>query len=234
MDRGLVGSLRLAAAYVLEGRVTVEGAVIDKPGCLVPAEAHLALDLPAYSYVSRAGHKLQGALEAFRIDARSMTAMDVGASTGGFTDCLLQHGVQRVYAIDVGRGLLDYTLRRDERVVLMEGTNFRYFEPGGLLSAIDIATVDVSFISLELMLPKIMPCLRQSGILLALIKPQFELDKKEVGRGGVVRSPGMHAKAVDKVRRAAEGLGLAVIGVLPSPVKGSKGNQEFFIYLRKP
>lgn len=234
VEKELASSLNLARAYIMEGRVRVKGVVIDKPGYQVSAGDDISLDLPECSFVSRGGYKLHGAIKAFGVDVQSKIAMDIGSSTGGFTDCLLQYGAQLIYAIDVGKGLLDYKLRQDKRVVPMEGINFRYFEPVELSSAIDIATVDVSFISLGLILPNIFLCLKNNGYALALIKPQFELDKEDVEKGGIIRSADKHDKAINKVRDIAAGLGFEIMGVSPSPTKGAKGNQEFFIYLQKP
>lgn len=234
VEKGLVEDVNLAAAYIMEGKVQVKDIVIYKPGYQVLSTDPISLTLPAVRYVSRGGHKLQGAIEAFGIEVASKVAMDIGSSTGGFTDCLLQHGAERVFAIDVGYGLMDYRLRQDKRVVLMESINFRHFEPKELLSAIDIATVDVSFISLELILPNVFSCIKKNGYALALIKPQFELDKKDVDRGGVVRAADKHEAAIEKVKKISETLGFMVLNIVPSTVKGAKGNQEFFIYMQKP
>ncbi len=234
VERGLAGNVRLAAAYIMEGKVLVKGIVVSKPGYLVKATEELLLNLPAVRYVGRGGLKLDGALKKLNITVTGTTALDVGASTGGFTDCLLQHGAQRVYALDVGSGLLDYKLRNDKRVVVMEGINFRLFVPEGLISAIDVATVDVSFISLGLILPNVLRCLKNGGYVLALIKPQFELEQNEVERGGIVRSEEKRQKAVEKIQETARRLGFSVITVIPSDIKGTKGNQEFFIELQKP
>jgi len=234
LEKGLVDSINMARAYIMEGKVKVKAAVICKPGYQVSPADNIVLTLPKISFVSRGGIKLHGAIEAFGIDVRAKTAMDVGSSTGGFTDCLIQHGAGKVYAIDVGRGLMDYKLRHDKRIVLMEGINFRYFDSSSLLSAIDIAAIDVSFISLALILPKVLPCLKEKAAALALIKPQFELDKKDVDKGGVIRSPEKHKKAIAKVNSISDRLGFNTAGIIPSCLKGAKGNQEFFIYLQKP
>ncbi len=234
VEKGLVENINLAAAYIMEGKVQVKGIVIYKPGYQVQPTDDMSLNLPSVSYVSRGGLKLDGALGTLGIDVTSKVAMDIGSSTGGFTDCLLQHGAEKVFAIDVGYGLLDYKLRQNTRVVLMEGLNFRHFEPKSLSSMIDIATIDVSFISLELILPNVFLCLKNQGVVLALIKPQFELEQAEVERGGIVRSDEKHAKAIAKIEDASKKLGFNVIKVVPSDIKGTKGNQEFFIYLQKP
>ncbi len=234
VEKGLAENLSLAAAYIMEGKVQVKGIRVDKPGHQVLQTDELSLDLPSVSYVSRGGLKLAGALRALGIDVKLKVALDVGSSTGGFTDCLLQHGAEKVFAIDVGYGLLDYKLRQDKRVVLMEGINFRHFEPKDVMTTIDIATIDVSFISLELILPNVFLCLKSPGHALALIKPQFELEQRDVERGGIVRSAEKQAKAVSKIEEAAKKIGFHVITVVPSDIKGTKGNQEFFLYLQKP
>ncbi len=234
VEKGMAGTASLAAAYIMEGKVMVKGTVVSKPGYLVKETDELTLNLPSVRFVGRGGIKLDGALKRLGISVTAKTALDVGASTGGFTDCLLQHGAERVYALDVGSGLLDYKLRNDKRVVVMEGINFRLYVPEGLISAIDVATVDVAFISLRLILPNVLRCLKNGGYALALIKPQFELEQKEVERGGVVRSEEKRQKAVAKIQQTAEQLGLSVIAVIPSDIKGTKGNQEFFIELQKP
>ncbi|MGC8684057.1 MAG: TlyA family RNA methyltransferase [bacterium] len=233
VEMGLVNDIALASAYIMEARVEVNGIIIDKPGYQVNADDKIKIKSSVRRYVSRGGIKLEGAIHMLGMDVRSKIAMDIGSSTGGFTDCLLQHGAERVYAIDVGYGLLDYRLRQDKRVIVMEGINFRFFDPEKLLSMIDIATIDVSFISLELILPNVLVCLKSYGHALALVKPQFELEQADVGKGGIVTSQDKHYKAIDKVRSIAEKIGFKVLNVVPSVIKGSKGNQEFFIYMQK-
>ncbi len=234
VEKGMVKNISLAAAYIMEGKVQVKGIRVDKPGHQVQQTDEISLNLPSVSYVSRGGIKLDGALRALGIDVTSKVTMDVGSSTGGFTDCLLQHGAEKVFAIDVGYGLLDYRLRQDKRVILMEGVNFRHFDPRELLSAIDLATIDVSFISLELILPNVFPCLKSRGHALALIKPQFELEQMEVEKGGIIRSSKKQNKAVSKIEEISKNIGFHVIKVVPSDIKGTKGNQEFFLFLQKP
>lgn len=233
VEMGLVNSNTLALAYIMERRVKVNGVIIDKPGYQVKASDEIILNATVNKYVSRGGVKLENAIKVLGVDVKSKTAMDIGSSTGGFTDCLLQHGAQKVYAVDVGHGLLDYKLRRDKRIVVMEGINFRLYEPKELLSMIDIATIDVSFISLELILPNVYACLKNNGYALALIKPQFELERTEVEKGGIITSKEKHDKTIDKVKTIAQRIGFHVIDVIPSVIKGKKGNQEIFIYLRK-
>ncbi len=232
LDKGLAQSIALARAYIMEGRVKINGIVADKQGYYVSKSDQITITEEG-RYVSRGGYKLEGALHNFSIDVNGLIAMDVGASTGGFTDCLLQHGAQKVYAIDVGYGLTDYKLRKDARVILMEKVNFRHFYTSVLALQIDIATIDVSFISLELILPNVSQCVKENGTVLALIKPQFELDKKDVDKGGVINSPEKHKKAVTKISDLSLKLGFRIIDIAPAIIKGTEGNQEFFIYLKK-
>jgi len=185
-------------------------------------------------YVSRGGEKLAAAMEHFQVDPAGKVALDVGASTGGFTHCLLSKGAARVYAVDVGFGQLDASLRRDPRVVVLERRNIRNLPREALPEAVDLATLDLSFISLTLVLPKILEFLRPGGEVLALVKPQFEVGKGQVGKGGVVRDLRLQQEAVAKVARAAQGLGMQASPPFPSPLKGPKGNQEYFLYLSAP
>ena len=230
VERGLVESRERGKRLIMAGQVLVEGRVVDKPGAKVPVDADIRLraKLP---YVSRGGIKLAAALEAFGVDVEGAVAADVGASTGGFTDCLLQRGARRVYAIDVGYGQLAWRLRRDPRVVVMERTNVRYLD--SLPEPVDLATVDVSFISLELVLPKVMGWLKPGGEIIALIKPQFEAGREKVGKGGVVRDPEVHRAVLGKILGWAVDHGLAVRGLIPSPIKGPAGNVEFLVHLRR-
>jgi len=230
VERGLVESRERGKRLIMAGQVLVEGRVVDKPGARVPVDADIRLRarLP---YVSRGGIKLAAALEAFGVDVEGAVAADVGASTGGFTDCLLQRGARRVYAIDVGYGQLAWRLRRDPRVVVMERTNVRYLD--SLPEPIDLATVDVSFISLELVLPKVMGWLKPGGEIIALIKPQFEAGREKVGKGGVVRDPQVHRAVLRKILGWAVDHGLVVRGLIPSPIKGPAGNVEFLVHLRR-
>ncbi len=204
-----------------------------KPGDLVAADAPVVVDLPE-PYVSRGGHKLAAALDAFAIDPAGLICLDVGASTGGFTDVLLQRGAARVYALDVGRGQLAESLREDARVVSMERTNARNLRPGSLPEPVDLAVVDVSFISLALILGPVAGCLAagdRHGIV-ALVKPQFEAGREAVGRGGVVRDPAVHRAVLERVAAAAEAAGLGVVGAVASPITGADGNREFLLHLR--
>jgi 23S rRNA (cytidine1920-2'-O)/16S rRNA (cytidine1409-2'-O)-methyltransferase len=234
VERGLAASRTRAQALVLAGRVLVgagDAARADrKPGDLVPPDAPLQL-LEPEPYVSRGGHKLAAALDAFGIDPAGTVCLDVGASTGGFTDVLLQRGAARVYALDVGRGQLADRLRRDPRVVVREGVNARDLRPDSLPEPIDLATIDVAFISLRLVLGPVAACLRPGGRIVALVKPQFEAGRRDV-RKGVVRDPAVHRRVLTAVAEHAVALGLEVEGVVASPLLGPAGNREFFLALR--
>jgi len=230
VERGLVKSRKRAQSLILAGKVKVEGRVADKPGKRVPAEVEVALE-EALPYVSRGGLKLKEALGRFQLDVSGLICADVGASTGGFTDCLLQHGAAKVYAIDVGYGQLAWELRQDPRVVVLERTNIRYLE--SLPEPIDLATIDVSFISLELVLPPVINLLKPEGRIIALVKPQFEAGREQVGKGGVVKDPEVHRQVLHKVAKLAQDLGLRVLGLIPSPLLGPAGNVEFFTHLSK-
>jgi len=225
--RGVADSREQARRLIMAAQVLVDGKVIDKPGTRVPTTAAISIkEEPAY--VSRGGLKLEAALRAFNIDVHGLVAADIGASTGGFTDCLLQHGAARVYAIDVGYGQLAWRLRQDPRVVIMERVNVRYLRE--LPEPIDLATVDVSFISLKLVLPAVMQVLQPDGQIIALIKPQFEAGQKQVGKGGVVKDPAVHRAVLHEVLAWALSNGLQVNGVIASPLRGPAGNVEFLAY----
>jgi 23S rRNA (cytidine1920-2'-O)/16S rRNA (cytidine1409-2'-O)-methyltransferase len=227
--RGLAESRAKAQRLIMAGEVTVAGQLVDKPGTMVPLEAELAVKTPP-RFVSRGGEKLVAALDAFRISPEGWVCADVGASTGGFTDCLLQHGAARVYAIDVGNGILDWKLRNDPRVVVMEGSNARFVDT--LPEPIRLATVDASFISLRLLLPVVKKWLKDDGEIVALIKPQFEAGKDRVGKGGVVRDPEVHQDVLVSVLEAAQGMGLGTVGLIRSPLTGPAGNIEFLANLK--
>ncbi|GBC83526.1 16S/23S rRNA (cytidine-2'-O)-methyltransferase TlyA [bacterium HR10] len=232
--RGLAETRERAQALVLAGQVFVDGHRVDKPGKFVAEEARIEIHGPSLRYVSRGGLKLEAALRAFDIAVAGGVCLDIGASTGGFTDCLLQHGARLVYAVDVGYGQLDWRLRQDPRVVVREGVNARYLKPEDFPTRFDLITIDVSFISLTKILPAAAPLLRPSGVILALIKPQFEVGRGEVGKGGIVRDPEKHQRAVEKIRTFAEDeLSLVCTGIMESPILGSEGNKEFFICLRR-
>jgi 23S rRNA (cytidine1920-2'-O)/16S rRNA (cytidine1409-2'-O)-methyltransferase len=233
VERGIVQSREKARALIMTGKVTVEGRTIDKPGIQVRVEAELQLRGGRSSYVSRGGEKLEGALAAFGIDPKGMVVMDVGASTGGFTDCVLQKGAQKVYAVDVGYGQLAWKLQNDPRVINLERRNVRYLKREEIEEEADLILIDTSFISVEKFLPHLIDFLKKGGAILSLIKPQFEVGKGEVGKGGVVREGSLHQKVVDRISAFSRGLGLKVLGVTESSLLGPKGNKEFFIFLRK-
>jgi len=230
VERGLAPTRQKAQALILAGQVSVNGRAADKAGTLVAADARLELAAPPNPYAGRGGVKLEGALDDFGVDVRGKVCLDIGASTGGFTDCLLQRGAARVYAVDVGRGQLDVKLRTDARVVVMEGVNARYLE--ALPEPVDLATVDVAFISLRQVLPAVRRLLRPGGRIVALFKPQFEAARDEVGRGGVVRDPQMHARLIGRFAAWCVKNGLRIRGLTASPLLGPAGNREFFFDLR--
>jgi 23S rRNA (cytidine1920-2'-O)/16S rRNA (cytidine1409-2'-O)-methyltransferase len=230
VDRGLVGSRERARRLVMAGEVWVAEQRVDKPGALVPINAPLELRGTDIPFVSRGGLKLDGALTHWQIDVGGRVAVDIGASTGGFTDCLLQRGARHVFAIDVGYGQFAWKLRQDPRVTLFERTNIRSFDPSQLSQPADLATIDVSFISLRLVLPTATSLLRPGGTILALVKPQFEVGKGEVGKGGVVRDAEQQRQAVEAIRECGASLRLSSHGDCPSAILGPKGNQEFFLY----
>ena len=232
-QRGLVSAREEGRRRILAGEVLVKDQSVTKAGALVDKDAPIRLLGKATPYVSRGGSKLEKALEEFEVKAKGVIALDVGASTGGFTDCLLTRGARRVYAVDVGYGQLDWKLRHDARVVVMEKKNIRYLQPEELPEQPGLAVVDVSFISLRLVLPKVRDLLAEGGKILGLVKPQFEVGKGKVGKGGVVRSLEEHARVLLEVKEAAEAMDLEVRGVTESPLLGPKGNKEFFIYLEK-
>jgi len=233
-EGGLVQSREKARAVIMAGLVLVNGERIEKAGFRVAETDNLEVISPPHPYVSRGGAKLEKALDDFGYDAREKVALDVGASTGGFTDCLLNHGARKVYALDVGYGQLAWNLRSDPRVVPMERTNIRHTTPDAFPDPIDLSVIDVSFISLSLVLPNVFKILVPEGCAIALIKPQFEVGKNDVGKGGVVRDPKKHHRAIDSVAAAARTAGFIVKDTCTSPLKGPKGNTEFFIYLHKP
>ena len=228
VDRGLVESREKARAAVLAGKVLVGDRAVAKPGMLIPEATEVRL-LARAPYVSRGGEKLAHALQTFAIDVKDLVAVDVGAATGGFTDCLLQHGARCVYAVDVGYGQLDYRLRQDPRVVVMERVNVRHLQ--SLPEKVDLATVDVSFIGLEKVLPVIARLLKPGGRIIALFKPQFQARRREVGKGGVIRDPLLQASLIGRFVAWAVDEGFRILGLTPSPVLGPAGNQEFFFLL---
>ena len=233
VDRGLVASRERARALILAGVVLVNEAPVDKAGALVAEGAAVRIRGEDHPYVSRGGVKLKGAIDAFGIGVKGCIALDVGASTGGFTDCLLQEGARKVYAVDVGYGQIAWKLRNDPRVVLFERTNIRHFSGVGVEEPVDIAVIDTSFISLRLVIPSVLRFVKNGGTLLALVKPQFEVGKGEVGKKGVVRDPALHLKVVGDLASFCAELGLSVRGTCESPLTGPEGNREFFIWAVK-
>jgi len=231
VERQLVVSREDGRRRILAGEVLVNDQAVTKVGNLIDAGAAIRLKQTS-PYVSRGGFKLEKALSEFAVQVRNQTVLDIGASTGGFTDCLLAHGAAQVFAVDVGYGQLDWKLRNDSRVRVFEKTNIRYFELKRLPRAADLATIDVSFISLKLVLPQVKSLLVEGGDVIALIKPQFEVGKGKVGKGGVVRSADEHARVIDEIKNAALQLGFDVLGVTESPLLGPKGNKEFLMHLR--
>jgi 23S rRNA (cytidine1920-2'-O)/16S rRNA (cytidine1409-2'-O)-methyltransferase len=227
--RGLVSSREEAQRMILAGDVRVGDRPAAKPSENVPPDAALTVG-KRRRFVSRGGEKLDGALRALGIEVSGRVALDVGASTGGFTDCLLQHGARRVYAVDVGYGQLDWRIRQDPRVVVIERQNVRALSPSSMPEPVELAVVDVSFISLRLVLPKVRELASPAATVIALVKPQFEVGRGKVGKGGVVRDAALHRAAIDAVRQAAHALGFVEHGFVESPLRGPSGNREFFLY----
>lgn len=230
VERGLCSSRTEAQRLIMAGEVRVDEQVVTKSGTRVPIQASISI-AQGLPFVSRGGFKLQAALDAFSVPVAHQVVADVGASTGGFTDCLLQRGAQRVYAIDVGYGQLAWSLRNDERVIVMERTNARYLE--ALPEPVHLATIDVSFISLTLILPRVREWLPTGGAVIALIKPQFEAGRKQVGKGGVVRDPAVHRQVLVRILGWADQNGLPPQGLIRSPIKGPAGNVEFLAHMVK-
>jgi 23S rRNA (cytidine1920-2'-O)/16S rRNA (cytidine1409-2'-O)-methyltransferase len=229
VDRGLIQSRERAQALILAAKVLVNDQPVTKAGQKVSLDSRirlLGMDLP---YVSRGGLKLDHALKEFGIKVEDLVAVDVGASTGGFTDCLLQHGARRVYAVDVGYGQLAWKLRQDPRVVPLERQNIRYLPAGLIPESVQIATIDTSFISLKLVIPAVLCFLDTRAHLIALIKPQFEAGRSQVGKGGVVKDVSVHEQVCDSITELCRALGFLVLGVTPSPILGPKGNREFLL-----
>ncbi len=228
--RNLAPTRQKAQALIVAGLVRVDGQPADKAGFMFSSDCRVEVKGPSCPFVSRGGLKLAKGLEYFRIDPAGLICADIGASTGGFTDCLLQHKAAKVYAVDVGYGQLDWKLRQDERVVVMERTNARYLQPGDIDMNLDLAVIDAAFISLKLLIPPLLPFFAGPVSILALIKPQFEVGRGKVGKGGVVRDPVLHQEVIDDLLNFAKGLGLTDRGVTDSPILGPKGNREFLAH----
>lgn len=232
VQKGLAETREKARALILVGHVMVDGTQADKAGRLVPQSCSIRVK-EAPPYVSRGGLKLEAALEQFDVDVAGKVILDVGASTGGFTDCLLKHGAARVVTVDVGYGQLDFRLRQDARVTVLEKTNIRYLKPEDMGEDLHGAVIDVSFISLKLVVPPVSRLLKDDPFIIALIKPQFEVGKGKVGKGGVVRDQALHQEVIEDLKGFFEKEGWAVYGPIHSPILGPKGNREFLIYLRR-
>ncbi|MEC8542665.1 MAG: TlyA family RNA methyltransferase [SAR324 cluster bacterium] len=235
VERQLAPSRERAQSLILAGKVLVNTERINKPGKSVNLDSELVVQAQDHPYVSRGGVKLAGAIREFQIEVPDRIALDVGASTGGFTDCLLQHGAQKVYAVDVGYGQLAWKLRQDPRVVNWERTNIRFLDPVNLADPIQLVVVDASFISLRLILPKLYELMTVGSQLLALVKPQFEAGRKEVGKGGRVKEEAVHARVLNEIIKAAIILGFNMLGSCESSIQGNKShNTEYFVHLEKP
>jgi 23S rRNA (cytidine1920-2'-O)/16S rRNA (cytidine1409-2'-O)-methyltransferase len=232
VEKGLAPSRQRAQALILAGKVQVDTRLLDKAGVAVADTAEITVKGADLAYVSRGGLKLEAALRAFDISAAQQICLDVGASTGGFTDCLLQHGAQRVYAVDVGYGQLAWRLRQDPRVVVIERTNIRHMPPGSLPESMDLITIDTSFISLRIVVPEARKFLKPGGSIIALIKPQFEVGKGMVGKGGVVKDRRQHQAVITSLCQFFTEQGFTCGPVVPSPILGPKGNKEFMILLQ--
>ena len=230
--QGLFNSREQAQRAVMAGEIKIGTRIAVKPSQLLAADAAIAVK-PTRKYVGRGALKLEKALDHFKIDMQGKVALDIGASTGGFTDCLLQRGTERVYAVDVGHGQLDWKIRSDPRVIVLEKMNARFLSRKHIPELVDLCVIDVSFISLTLVLPNGFELITPSGVVVALIKPQFELERADVGRGGIVRDPELHQKAQDKIVQFVTRLGHSVSGIVPSAITGADGNQEFFACMRK-
>ncbi len=229
-DRGLADSREKARALILAGQVLVNGQRSDKPGHSIADDARVEV-VEKLPYVSRGGIKLAGALDHFHVDVRGLQCIDIGASTGGFTDCLLQRGAAHVFAVDVGHGQLDWRLRNDPRVTVRENVNARFLEAADY-PKFDFAVCDVSFISVTMIVPRIVPLLAGNGRMIILVKPQFEVGREQVGKGGIVRDPALHQQAIDRVRAAVEAEGFTA-DVMESPITGAEGNREFLLYAQR-
>ena len=232
VDLGLAPSRERARALILAGQVTIDGLVVSKAGAPVRPDARVELAVPDHPYVGRGGVKLAGALDAFAVDPRGRRTLDVGASTGGFTDVLLRRGAESVIAVDVGRGQLDWRLRSDPRVLVHEGVNARLLTAGDVPHQVSLVVIDVAFISLRHILPALPPFLDAGADVVALVKPQFEAGRDEVGKRGIVSDPAVHDAVLARVSEAAGACGLARVAMAPSAITGATGNQEFFLHLR--
>lgn len=234
LERGLVSSREQAQSAIIAGKVLVNGMLRDKPGSRVSLQDVIRLTGETMPYVSRGGLKLEAALNLFDFNVKELVCLDVGASTGGFTDCLLQNGAQKVFAVDVGYGQLAWKLRHDPRVIVIERTNVRHISDDMIHEPIDLAVIDVSFISLKIVIPAVMPFLKPTAAVIALIKPQFEVGKGKVGKGGVVRDPSLHQAVTQDMNKFFRSVFNKVLAPIPSPLLGPKGNKEFLALISLP
>jgi 23S rRNA (cytidine1920-2'-O)/16S rRNA (cytidine1409-2'-O)-methyltransferase len=231
VEKGLIKSRHRAKAMIMAGKVLVDGLPVDKPGTLIAMDADVIVKQDDNPFVSRGGLKLQAALEHFPVSVKGLACLDIGASTGGFTDCLLQHGADRVYAVDVGYGQFDWSLRQDPRVTVIERSNIRYLAFEAINEKVDVVVADTSFISLKVVIPSAEKFMKENAIVLALIKPQFEAGKQHVGKGGVVKDPQVREAVIEEIQNFFRARGYRVNQVLPSPILGPKGNMEYIIFL---
>jgi 23S rRNA (cytidine1920-2'-O)/16S rRNA (cytidine1409-2'-O)-methyltransferase len=234
LEKGIAKSRERARSMIMAGNIFVNDELVDKPGTLVDTDAAVFSKESDLIYVSRGGLKLEHALKNFQLNVNDFVCLDVGASTGGFTDCLLRHGAKSVYAVDVGYGQLDWNLRRNPKVIVIERTNIRYISQELLPEPFDLITIDVSFISLKIVIPVVRTFLHKEGIILALIKPQFEVGKGQVGKGGIVKDPALHQFVKNDLSNFFTHMGLMCLGIIPSPILGPKGNIEFLMFLKQP
>jgi len=232
IERGLFESRERARRAIMAGQIRVGEQLITKPAAMIDIDASISV-AESPQFVSRGATKLSGALDFFKIEVRDKNALDIGASTGGFTDCLLQREAAKVFAVDVGRGQLAWKIRKDPRVIVLEKVNARFLSREQIPQPVDLCVIDVSFISLTLILPRAFELITPDGVILALIKPQFELQREDVGRGGIVREPALHVKAQQKIVNFVQEADYRVVGLVPSAITGTDGNQEFFICIRK-
>lgn len=233
VNSGLAKSRERGKSLIMSGRVLVNNIPVYKPGILVPFDSEIRLKGEDIPYVSRGGLKLEKAITALQMDIKGLDCLDIGSSTGGFTDCLLQKGAKRVFAVDVGYGQLAWKLRQDKRVIAFERTNIRNMASDALPCPVDLVTVDVSFISLKIVVPPIIKFIKENAIILALIKPQFEIGKGKVGKGGIVKDPAAHDEIIRDLKFYFDKIGLLCIDIIESPILGTKGNHEFFIALKQ-
>lgn len=232
LEKDLAETRQRAQALIMAGKVLVDKMPADKPGRLVRKDVDITVKTPDIPYVSRGALKIEEAIRKNSIHLNGLVCMDVGASTGGFTDCLLQHGASKVYAVDVGYGQLAWKLRQDSRVIPIERTNIRHMAFETVGEKVDLVSIDTSFISLKIVIPSVLKFLKPDAVILALIKPQFEVGRGKVGKGGVVRDPALHREVIDHISDFVTNLNLKIVSTIPSPVLGPKGNKEFIIYLQ--